>query len=72
MLGKSQIHGAAERIRQLEKCSDLIRARNRDLPAYNITSQPLTLPPWPRYVSVEKEKVYKRWSQQYETARQCH
>jgi hypothetical protein len=43
-LSRPQGHSAAGRIRSIEKSSDLIENRNRDLPACSIMPQPTTLP----------------------------
>jgi hypothetical protein len=43
-LSRAQGHNAAGRIRSIEKSSDLIGFRTRDLPASSIVPQPTTLP----------------------------
>jgi hypothetical protein len=42
MLGRTQGHSTARRITSIGKSDDLIRNRNRDLPACNILPQPTT------------------------------
>jgi hypothetical protein len=43
-LSRPQGHSAAGRIRSIEKSSDLIGNRTRDLPACSIVPQPTALP----------------------------
>jgi hypothetical protein len=43
-LKRPQDHGAAGRIRWIEKCSKFIRNRSRDLPICSVMSQATTLP----------------------------
>jgi hypothetical protein len=63
MLSRTQGHNAAGRIRWIEKSSDLIGFRSRDLPGCSVVPQPTTLPsapPWPAIIQFKHFKfVYK-------------
>jgi hypothetical protein len=51
-LSRPQDHNAAGRIRSVEKSSDLIGNRTRDIPACSVVTQPTTLPRGPESLCI--------------------